>query len=87
MVTRGDADCVRAPYDVWVVDPSTSKDRLVARFAELRAWSPDGRTVLVHELRPDLRKTGLYEVPLDGVGKRRFVARGFWVDACYLVEE
>lgn len=72
------------PYDVWVVDPRTGEVRKVARYAELRTWSPDGQTIVVHQLQRDMAKTGLYAVPVEATGQARFIARGFWVEACWL---
>ena len=81
---HGELIAFERPYDVWVIDSATGATRRVAKLAELRSWSPDGQSVLVHELRRDLAKTGLYAVPVEGTGQPRFIAPGFWVEACWL---
>jgi Tol biopolymer transport system component len=55
--------------DLWLVRPSGSKPRLVARGASDPAWSPDGRQLAFS--RREGSEAGLYVVDVDGGGERR----------------
>jgi Tol biopolymer transport system component len=70
-------------FDIWTVAASGGSERLVVRDATNPTWSPDGRSLLVDEVRHPFRDTGLYEVTRSA-GAQRLVVRGVWEESCWL---